>query len=233
MFFAEVLPMKPELHKGHRERLRNRFIETEGVGFCKHELIELLLFYSIPRANTNETAHMLLENNDGDMSRLFESDIDELCSIDGVGTNTALFIKFFFDLSRNYPGFFQKSDLYNETPDMSEYFINEMKSYKSDCCIILNMNNSHDIVNTMNIPLKEMLLKSNKEIASEIMERNPHNIMVGICHVNGLAIPNNREYNFCVRLSGVMKILEVPILDIIICGRSSAFSMRQRGAFSF
>jgi len=225
--------MKPELHKGHRERLRNRFIETEGVGFCKHELIELLLFYSIPRANTNETAHMLLEQNENDMSRLFESDIEELCSIDGIGRNTALFIKFFFDLSKHYPNFSENADVSEELLDIAEYFNNSIKSYNSDCCIILNMSNEHEIINTINIPLKEMLLKSNKEIASEIMQRNPHNIAVGICHVSGLAVPNSREYNFCTRISEIMKTLELPVLDIMICSRNSAFSMRQKGAFSF
>lgn len=225
--------MKPELHKGHRERLRNRFIETEGVGFCKHELIELLLFYPIPRANTNETAHMLLEMNDNDLVRLFESDIDELCSIDGVGRNTALFMKFFFDLSRNYPNFSRKSDVSDEMLDIAEYFIDSIKSCKSDCCIILNMNNGHEIINMMNIPLKEMLAKSSKEIASEIMQRNPHNIAIGICHAKGFAIPRGGEYNFCVRVAGIMKILEVPVLDIMICSMNGAFSMRKKGAFSF
>lgn len=225
--------MKPELHKGHRERLRNRFIETDGAGFCKHELIELLLFYSIPRANTNETAHMLLEHSEDDMSRLFELNIDGLCSIDGVGRNTALFIKFIFDLSRRYPDFSQSTDVSEELLDIAGYFSNAMKSYNMDYCIILNMNNSNEIINTMNIPLMEMLAKSKKEIASEIMQRNPQNIAVGICHTNGLAVPNTKEYNLFTRISDVMKILEVPVFDIIICSRNSAFSMKQKGAFSF
>ena len=59
------------IHKGHRERLRNRFIETEGEGFFRHEIVELLLFYIIPRMNTNEMAHLLLKNNNNSISSLF------------------------------------------------------------------------------------------------------------------------------------------------------------------
>ena len=52
------------LHSGHRERLRSRFLETGITGFSEHELLELLLFYSIPRANTNSISHALLQRFD-------------------------------------------------------------------------------------------------------------------------------------------------------------------------
>ena len=49
------------LHKGHRRRLKQRFLISEGEGFNEHELLELLLFYAVPRRNTNDTAHRLIE----------------------------------------------------------------------------------------------------------------------------------------------------------------------------
>ncbi|MDE5619948.1 MAG: hypothetical protein K2I80_05440, partial [Ruminococcus sp.] len=71
--------MNSELHKGHRERFRQRFIDTDGNGFCHHEIIELLLFYAIPRVNTNETAHLIIEKA-GSFSNIFDWSIEELCS---------------------------------------------------------------------------------------------------------------------------------------------------------
>ena len=59
--------MKTEnLHDGHRERLRRRFLAADETytldsNFSEHELLELLLFYSQQRVNTNETAHRLLK----------------------------------------------------------------------------------------------------------------------------------------------------------------------------
>ena len=48
-----------DIHKEHRKRLRERFDKDPG-GFTKHELLELLLFYAIPRRNVNPVAHKLL-----------------------------------------------------------------------------------------------------------------------------------------------------------------------------
>ena len=51
---------KEKLHAGHRARLRKRFFEEGLDAFEDHQVIELLLFYAIPRRDTNEIAHLLL-----------------------------------------------------------------------------------------------------------------------------------------------------------------------------
>lgn len=48
------------IHDGHREKMRHRFCETGLEGFADHEALELLLYYAIPRRDTNELAHRLL-----------------------------------------------------------------------------------------------------------------------------------------------------------------------------
>lgn len=221
------------IHKGHRERLRNRFIETEGEGFFRHEIVELLLFYIIPRMNTNEMAHMLLKNNNNSISSLFESDIEELCDIKGIGENTALFIKFISELSRIYPNFSGKADLSGERLDIAEYFRNNMTSYQCDYCVIMNMSYKFEIINSISIPMKDVLKTSNKQLANEILKRNPHNIVIGIYHSKGLAVPNHRDYSFCKGISDVLKVLEIPVYDIMICSKTNVFSMKEKGAFSF
>ena len=49
------------LHDGHRQRCKQRFLRTGAEGFDDHQLLELLLFYAIPRQDTNETAHRLIQ----------------------------------------------------------------------------------------------------------------------------------------------------------------------------
>ena len=53
--------MKEDVHSGHRDRLRNKFL-IHGIDiFEPHEIIELILFYAIPRKDTNKLAHNLLK----------------------------------------------------------------------------------------------------------------------------------------------------------------------------
>lgn len=47
-------------HEGHRERLRQRYIDASLDAFADHEVIELLLTYSIPRRDVNELAHRVI-----------------------------------------------------------------------------------------------------------------------------------------------------------------------------
>ena len=47
-------------HGGHRERMRKRFQDSGLQAFQPHEVLELLLFYALPRVNTNPIAHDLM-----------------------------------------------------------------------------------------------------------------------------------------------------------------------------
>lgn len=83
-------------HDGHRERLRKKF--CEGT-LEDHELLELLLFYSIPRLNTNEIAHELI-NTCGGLGEVFSSDGERLKKVKGVGENSVVLIRLVSELMR-------------------------------------------------------------------------------------------------------------------------------------
>ena len=72
-----------DIHKEHRKRLRERFDKDPG-GFTKHELLELLLFYAIPRRNVNPVAHKLLAKY-GSVKNVLRADGKDLAEVDGIG----------------------------------------------------------------------------------------------------------------------------------------------------
>ena len=80
------------LHEGHRERLRNRFVNEGGKNFAAHNLIELLLFYGIPRKDTNGIAHLLLQWF-GDVKGILSASVDDLCLVPGVTKSAAVLIR--------------------------------------------------------------------------------------------------------------------------------------------
>ena len=52
--------MGGHMHAGHRERLKKRFLRDGLRGFEPHQILELPLFYGIPRRDTNPIAHELI-----------------------------------------------------------------------------------------------------------------------------------------------------------------------------
>lgn len=90
-----------EIHKGHRKRVKQKYIASGGADFCSREILELLLFYSIPRKNTNELAHRL-EERFGSISRMAEASIEELKLVEGIGDSSAVLIKTILSLAKEY-----------------------------------------------------------------------------------------------------------------------------------
>lgn len=88
------------VHDGHRERLRAKFLDVRD-SFEDHELLELLLFYSIPRANTNEIAHDLLDRF-GSLQGVFNADIPALKQIDNLGEKSAIFLRVISEILLRY-----------------------------------------------------------------------------------------------------------------------------------
>lgn len=77
---------------GHRQRLRERFLNSSFENFAEYELLELLLFFAIPRRDVKPLAKKLLEKF-GNLANLINADKERLLSIDG--TNDGVCISFF------------------------------------------------------------------------------------------------------------------------------------------
>ena len=81
------MPTKNNPHDGHRKRLREKFNQGKEV-FQEHELLELLLGYSISRKDTNPLAHELIDHFNG-INNVLSADSEVLKSFDGISESTA------------------------------------------------------------------------------------------------------------------------------------------------
>ena len=99
------IPQNP--HQNHRARLRARFLRSGLTDFDAHNVLELLLFYAVPRRDTNPIAHTLLarfKTVDG----VLAAEPQALCEVAGVGEGIARFLCGFhrfsaFALTRREP----------------------------------------------------------------------------------------------------------------------------------
>ena len=89
------------LHKEHRQRVRERYAATGFEGFSSHEILEYLLFYAIPRHDTNPIAHTLI-NKYGSLSAVLEAPYEELAHMEGMGPVSAQFLSMLPQLARVY-----------------------------------------------------------------------------------------------------------------------------------
>ena len=91
------MPSNNNLHSGHRSRMKQKYLRLGADAFSDHELLEMLLFNSIPRSDTNETAHKLIERF-GSLEGVFNSEKELLLSVDGIGESSAMLISLVDDI---------------------------------------------------------------------------------------------------------------------------------------
>ena len=79
------------VHDGHRKKMRARFLETGLDAFADHEALELLLYYAIPRKDTNGIAHELM-NRYGTLEAVLSAPVEDLMRVEGIGEHP-LFVR--------------------------------------------------------------------------------------------------------------------------------------------
>ena len=89
------------IHKDHRQRLRDRFLKEGLDNFDELYVLELLLFYCIPRVDTNPIAHRLLDYF-GSLNNVLNATAEELEKVEGIGKNTSTFLSLITQVGRYY-----------------------------------------------------------------------------------------------------------------------------------
>lgn len=80
------------MHSGHRERMKNKILKGKIDSLEEHEILECLLYYSIPRKDTNPIAHELI-NKYKNLSNVIKAPVDDLKKVNGIGDETATLLK--------------------------------------------------------------------------------------------------------------------------------------------
>lgn len=159
------------LHKDHRSRLRKRY-EREGLqAFEDHNVLELLLFYAIPRRDTNPIAHRLLERF-GSLWAVFEATDSELCSVDGIGPSTAAFLRLCPEIAKRSEAKALESAPFITDARLGSYFVNYFRFTPPESACIMFLDRDMNFVSLKplsygDISCPECVLTRATEVAGE------------------------------------------------------------------
>ena len=198
------------IHKGHRERLRKRFME-DGEHFEDHELLELLLTYSIPRRDTNRTAHILLSRF-GCFEDIVSADLEEITAVEGVGRNTALMLKLIGELN-NRPAKSKKADrtVYDTEEKIGRLLIRKYRGKRYEECHIMLFDGKRRMIGFKK--LSEGVVNGTRVLVRTAVEyaykHKACSVLLSHNHPGGLAIPTDSdisvtdEFRTAFRLMGI------------------------------
>lgn len=205
--------MDKELHTGHRERLRKKF--KHNALLEDHEILELLLFYVIPRQNTNEIAHRLIRHF-GSFRRVFEADLTELQEIAGIGEHAALFLRLLAETIGRYSR--DTSDLshpLNCLSDLSKYLCSLFVGTSKEKVYVILLSTGGRLLHTESIgngfsSLSEVSVRRISELA---VRMDAAQVVLAHNHPEGSAKPSQADIDATLRLQYVLQQLGIPLLD--------------------
>lgn len=228
---------KSEIHKGHRKRLRNQFLKS-GItqDIPDHQLLEFLLFYSIPRKDTNELAHNLLDAFGGSLVNVFDAPYEELLKVKGISENTAALIKFIIPMATRYlressntNGFLKNTSqiigylqpkFYSEMSEVSYLLCLDGRGKILDCPKL-----SHGDAVSVSVSLRNVAETAIKSGATMVVLA--HN------HPKGFPLPSENDIKFTSQVSNFLRALNIRLVDHIIVGNGEAVSLAASKDYSY
>lgn len=219
------------LHNGHRDRVKKRF-ESEGLEkFFDHQIIELLLFYGIPRKDTNEIAHRLM-NRFGSLSAIFDAPVKSLQEC-GISYNTAIFLKLIPDVcSRYYKDKYvspNKNKKFNSGKNIKDFVLTYFIGKNEEHLLLLLLNSKGEQL-YCNFICKGTNSTSDvniTKILQSCVQHKASGAIIAYNHPRGIAIPSNRDIEMAFKLKKALSTIGVVLLEQFIVSGMEACAMSE------
>jgi len=217
-----------DLHGGHRQRLRQRYIQEGLDNFTEVQVLELLLFFSIPRIDTNDTAHLLIKRF-GSLSQVLDAPVEELQKVPGIGENSAVLLHLIADVTRYYQvNRITNEKILNTIEKCGQYLMpfflgrrNEtvfLLCLDAKCKLLCCREISEGSVNAASVSVRK--------IVETALSSNATSVVLAHNHPSGMATPSGEDVETTHRIAAALKAVDVILADHIVVCDDDFVSMR-------
>lgn len=222
------------IHDGHRQRLKSRFRQEGLDGFEELQVLELLLFYCIPRQDTNPIAHALL-NQFGTLDQVLDASVEELQKVPGMGENAATFLALVHALDRRYQiSKEQHLKIFNTIEECGRYLWSRLKDLRYETVYLLCLDAKCKVlcckkvgegsVNSAAIPIRKIV-----EIA---LGANASSVVLAHNHPSGIAVPSDADKLTTRKIAAALSAVEIQLVDHIVVAEEEYISMALSGSYN-
>ncbi|MDD4797029.1 MAG: DNA repair protein RadC, partial [Eubacteriales bacterium] len=199
--------------------------------FQPHEVVELLLFYAIPRRNTNELAHALMAYF-GSLSRIFNAPMEDLMAVPGIGQNAAVFLSMLPKVWRLYRQDSSRTasalDTYQRAGEYAvDLFIGRAReglallTLDASCRLLRDHMLHEGTVNEVTV--------HPRLIVETVLRDNASQVLLAHNHPGGSLKPSNADLLFTRRVALALAPIDVDVADHLIVCDDRFFSLAHAG----
>ncbi|HHX72390.1 MAG TPA: hypothetical protein GX701_05615 [Clostridiales bacterium] len=209
---------KENLHAGHRQRVKNRIRRSGLDDMDDHQVLEAILFFALPRVDTNELAHRLLRRF-RTLFGVFEASPEELKEIPGIGDNAALLLNMIPGISRRY--LLSKVVTSTRLMDtasvgnlLKPYFIGKTEEH----VYLLGLDSrrapiSCELIHKGSVNAIQVSIS---KIVSEALRMKAAAVVLAHNHPGGIAIPSNEDVRTTLKVRDALRAVNITLLDHIV-----------------
>ena len=221
----------PQLHEGHRERLRSR-LEKEGFDNAQpHEILEFILYYSIPRRDTNPIAHRLLKRF-GSLSAVFEAPRSELIKVEGIGPGSASLLSMIPGLTKRYMIDKNSVGVVLDTSEkLGEFIMPYFIGANNEMIYLICLDKKCKVLNCSLIAEGTFnnVTADIRAICKVALDSGASCVALAHNHSQGFAVPSLEDKIVTQNVVKALKALSIEVIDHIIVARNDYASLALRG----
>lgn len=226
--------MDKNLHEGHRERVKKKFLEdgfTEGTQ--KYEILELILFYCIPRTDTKPLAKKLLERF-GSLSGVLNAPAEELKKFPGITDNGVALFKMIMETARVYNSeSASKQTVFSSIDEIGTYLLGRFAGITEEQIAVVSLKSngqfiSYDVIGKGDISSVGV---STRKIIEILLHTKATAVIIAHNHPGGVALPSGSDLETTKNINAALKHIGVHLIDHIIIADNDFVSLAQSKQF--
>lgn len=219
------------IHEGHRKRMKERFMKSGLDDFAPHNVLEFLLFYSIPRGDTNPIAHRLIDAF-GSLSGVFDATPEELVKVSGVGESTAILISMIPQMARKYLE--DKADAVNVVGgcgDIGAYLLPKFVGRTNEALMMVSIDNKNKVISCSVVAegTVDSAKVSRRKVMEEAMKVKATRVILAHNHPRGVAVPSAEDVAMTREIGRLFAQVGIELVDHIIIADDDYVSMAASG----
>lgn len=216
-------------HEGHRQRLKKRFVRDGFEHFEPHNILEMALFYTSPRQDTNGLAHELIARF-GSLANVCDAPFDALCEVPGVGDETAIFLKMIPEFARMYSQSRQApKTVLLEPEDAAAFFEPRFIGRTNEVFMAAFLNGRGELIaaDVFSEGDDSAVVMDVKAVTRRAIALNAAAVVVAHNHPHGFAVPSAQDVAMTDRLAAALNAVGVRLCDHFIFSRDESVRLSQ------
>ncbi len=218
------------IHDGHRQRLIERFLKEDLEHFAQHEILELVLFFAIPRKDTNELAHQLIKTF-GSLKGVLDAPYEQLIQVKGVGEHTAALLRLLPAVNRAYIRVDEVGVFAGSMDAAAAIFRPRFLGQRDELSYVLLVDSQSrcmdvELLNRGSVNATEVSIR---RLVGLALRYNAAGVVLAHNHPTGSSIPSPDDVRITNYLLKSLRALNIQLLDHLIFDQRGYSSMLSGG----